>query len=83
MGGSATNGLTVALGLALLVAALWVSAPVINAMQPAFRAAGQLSGGQLASLALVLLNLWRYAVGRTLLRAFQATLPATPAEQVQ
>ncbi len=58
-------------GLFVLLALFALSAPILNAMQPVFRAAGQLDGGVLCALVAVVFLGWRHAIGRRLLRAFE------------
>lgn len=72
-----TSFAAVAGGGVLLVVGLILLGPVLNAMQPALRAAGQAPAVTWPVAGALALFTWRYVVGRNLLTAFAKN--ATPA----
>ena len=66
----------VAGGALLLVVGLVMLGPVLNVMQPAFRAAGQAPAVTWPVVGVLALFAWRYAVGRSLLNAFAKSADA-------
>lgn len=58
-------------GLCILLALFALSGPILNTVQPVLVAAGQLEGNVLCALIGGAFLVWRYAVGRRLLRALE------------
>lgn len=70
----------------LLLAGFVCAGMLLPLMHPLFYALGRLSGAELLSLFVALLNVWRYFKGRKVLKAVNAALSrqdaAQPAEEV-